>query len=135
MQATKRGHSGQNRVILGHLQVGGAIQDALEPGNWKDIQQDPAPQRPSGYVSALGKFNGTVDNCNVEYEGTEMNRESFAADLRRWREIKGLSQSKAANHLSISVRTLQSWEVRARTPAPLTHRLLMEKIEADLKRQ
>ena len=46
---------------------------------------------------------------------------TFAEQLREARKQKGLTQRKAAELLSVPLRTYESWECDNRTP-PLTHK-------------
>lgn len=45
-----------------------------------------------------------------------MTRKQFTKTLKAWRERKGFTQSEAAKHLGISVRTLQNWEIERNMP-------------------
>ncbi len=40
-----------------------------------------------------------------------MTRKEFQRTIQRWREKKGFTQQGAADHLGISIRTLQNWEI------------------------
>ncbi len=44
----------------------------------------------------------------------------FSSLLRRWRKAAALSQSAAALHLGVPLKTLQSWEQGDREPKPMT---------------
>jgi DNA-binding transcriptional regulator YiaG len=43
-------------------------------------------------------------------------RKQFAKTLKAWRDWKGFTQTEAAKHLGISVRTLQNWEIERNMP-------------------
>jgi len=45
-----------------------------------------------------------------------MTRKQFTKTLKAWRERKGFTQTEAAKHLGISVRTLQNWEIERNMP-------------------
>jgi len=45
-----------------------------------------------------------------------MTREEFKETIKRWRERKGFTQQEAADHIGISVRTLQNWEIARNMP-------------------
>jgi len=45
-----------------------------------------------------------------------MTREEFQKTIQRWRVKKGFTQQDAADHLGISVRTLQNWEIARNMP-------------------
>jgi len=45
-----------------------------------------------------------------------MTREEFQKRLQRWRTKMGFTQQQAADHLGISVRTLQNWEIARNMP-------------------
>jgi len=45
-----------------------------------------------------------------------MTRKKFTKSLKAWRDRKGFTQSEAAKHLGISVRTLQNWEIERNMP-------------------
>lgn len=45
-----------------------------------------------------------------------MTRKQFAKTLKAWRDRKGFTQTDAAKHLGISVRTLQNWEIERNMP-------------------
>ena len=45
-----------------------------------------------------------------------MTREEFKEAIQRWRAKNGFTQQDAADHLGISVRTLQNWEIARNMP-------------------
>ncbi len=45
-----------------------------------------------------------------------MTRKQFTKKLKAWRDRKGFTQTEAAKHLGISVRTLQNWEIERNMP-------------------
>ncbi|MEI6071095.1 MAG: helix-turn-helix domain-containing protein [Verrucomicrobiae bacterium] len=45
-----------------------------------------------------------------------MTREEFQKTIQGWRVKKGFTQQDAADHLGISVRTLQNWEIARNMP-------------------
>ena len=46
-----------------------------------------------------------------------MTREKFQRTIQRWRVKKGFTQQDAADHLGISIRTLQNWEIARNMPS------------------
>lgn len=45
-----------------------------------------------------------------------MTREEFQKMIQRWRAKNGFTQQDAADHLGISIRTLQNWEIARNMP-------------------
>ena len=45
-----------------------------------------------------------------------MTREQFQKTVQRWRAKNGFTQQDAADHLGISIRTLQNWEIARNMP-------------------
>jgi transcriptional regulator with XRE-family HTH domain len=45
-----------------------------------------------------------------------MTRQEFKETLQRWRAKNGFTQQDAADHLGISIRTLQNWEIARNMP-------------------
>lgn len=52
-------------------------------------------------------------------------REALATHLKKWRQLKKLTQEQAAKRLRISLRTWQGWEAGRHAPAGLAWDLLM----------
>lgn len=46
--------------------------------------------------------------------------------LKAWREKNGLTQEEGAKILGVTVKTLQAWEQKYRTPKPITIRFLLQ---------
>jgi DNA-binding transcriptional regulator YiaG len=57
---------------------------------------------------------------------------SLPEQLRNWRERNNFSQSRAANALQVSVRTLQNWEQGHRAPQGFALQHLRETIRQSL---
>ena len=45
-----------------------------------------------------------------------MTRKEFQRTIQRWRVKNGFTQQDAADHLGISIRTLQNWEIARNMP-------------------
>ena len=58
-----------------------------------------------------------------------MSTQPFATRLKAARARLGVSQAALCRDLDIPARTLESWEMGERTPAPLLQRLLLREIE------
>ena len=54
----------------------------------------------------------------------------FARLLQDWRERKGYSQRDAADHLGISIKSLQNWEQERSTPRGYAILMLLKLIQA-----
>lgn len=55
----------------------------------------------------------------------------IAQKLKRWRRVRGLSQSQAAPLLGVPIKTLQNWEVGRRTPRGLALKHLAQLLTPD----
>jgi len=55
-----------------------------------------------------------------------MDHAKFRKLLKRWREAKGFTQQHAAKHLSVSLRTLQNWEIARNMPRGVGRKALVE---------
>jgi DNA-binding transcriptional regulator YiaG len=59
---------------------------------------------------------------------SQKSKQEFADELKAWRAKKKFSQSEAAEHLGLSIRTLQNWEIARTKPqgtmADLLRRLM-----------
>lgn len=62
---------------------------------------------------------------------TMMNKtdDSFASKLKQARAATGLSQQGMADRMLIPKRTIQQWEIEARTPAPYVQRFVLNELE------
>ena len=56
--------------------------------------------------------------------------DNFAEQLKEARTAAGLSQNGMAKTMLISVRTIQNWEVGARTPPPYVQRFVLNELRS-----
>ncbi len=52
-------------------------------------------------------------------------KDQFMRKLKRWREQTGRSQSEAAEHLGVPLKTLQNWEIARTRPTALALGMLL----------
>jgi DNA-binding transcriptional regulator YiaG len=60
---------------------------------------------------------------------SQREKHRFAADFKAWREVMGMTQVEAAEHLGVpSVRTLQNWEIGRTMPTGLALSMVLKVI-------
>lgn len=76
------------------------------------------------------KFGVDIDDCAIkDYKTYDMFVRPFREQLRTAREMRGLTQRKAAELLSVPLRTYEDWERGLRTPPTYTQEAMISEMK------